>query len=146
MTRLPLQAVLFDMDGTLVDTERLWWEAVEQVAGRPLTEADRPQVLGRPVEYTAAWLAAATDTPAAALAAALHQEFADRVRTGVVPRPGALDLLDALAHEGVPTALVTASPGPSPTPSSKPWAARAASPSPSPPTTPSTPSRPRTPT
>ncbi len=110
MTRLPLQAVLFDMDGTLVDTERLWWEAVEEVAGRPLTEADRPDVLGRPVEHTAAWLAAATGTPAADLADTLHREFADRVRTGVVPRPGALDLLDALAREGVPTALVTASP------------------------------------
>ena len=110
MTRLPLQAVLFDMDGTLVDTERLWWEAVEEVAGRPLTEADRPDVLGRPVDHTAAWLAAATGTPAADLADTLHREFADRVRTGVVPRPGALDLLDALAREGVPTALVTASP------------------------------------
>jgi HAD superfamily hydrolase (TIGR01509 family) len=98
------------MDGTLVDTERLWWEAVEQVAGRPLTEADRPDVLGRPVEHTAAWLAAVTGTPVADLAEALHREFADRVRTGVVPRPGALELLDALAREGVPTALVTASP------------------------------------
>ena len=110
MSRLPLQAVLFDMDGTLVDTERLWWEAVERVAGRALTEADRPDVLGRPVEHTAAWLATATGTPAADLADTLHREFADRVRTGVVPRPGALDLLDALAREGVPTALVTASP------------------------------------
>lgn len=110
VSRLPLQAVLFDMDGTLVDTERLWWEAVEQVAGRALTEADRPDVLGRPVEHTAAWLAAATGTPAADLADTLHGEFADRVRTGVVPRPGALDLLDALARENVPTALVTASP------------------------------------
>ncbi|MER7567165.1 HAD-IA family hydrolase [Streptomyces sp. NPDC097941] len=110
MNRLPLQAVLFDMDGTLVDTERLWWEAVEQVAGRALTEEDRPDVLGRPVEHTAAWLAAATGTPAADLADTLHREFADRVRTGIVPRPGALDLLDALAREGVPTALVTASP------------------------------------
>ncbi|MFE7992212.1 HAD hydrolase-like protein, partial [Streptomyces shenzhenensis] len=53
--RLPLQAVLFDMDGTLVDTERLWWEAVEQVAGRPLTAADQPEVLGRAVEDTAGW-------------------------------------------------------------------------------------------
>lgn len=110
MTRLPLQAVLFDMDGTLVDTERLWWEAVERVAGRDLTEADRADVLGRPVEHTAGWLSAATGTPAVDLAGTLHQEFADRVRTGVVPRPGALDLLDALAREGVPTALVTASP------------------------------------
>jgi HAD superfamily hydrolase (TIGR01509 family) len=109
-TRLPLQAVLFDMDGTLVDTERLWWEAVEGVAGRALTEADRADVLGRPVEHTAAWLAAATGAPADDLADTLHREFADRVRTGIVPRPGALDLLDALAREGVPTALVTASP------------------------------------
>ncbi|MDN3022440.1 HAD-IA family hydrolase [Streptomyces sp. S.PB5] len=110
MSRLPLQAVLFDMDGTLVDTERLWWAAVEQVAGRTLTEADRPEVLGRAVEHTAGWLAAATGTPAAELADALHAEFEGRVRTGIVPRPGALALLDALAHEGVPVALVTASP------------------------------------
>ncbi|MEU2503385.1 HAD-IA family hydrolase [Streptomyces sp. NPDC007863] len=111
-TELPLQAVLFDMDGTLVDTEGLWWEAVEQVAGRPLTEADRPHVLGRPVEHTAAWLAASADRTASAdaLAAALHREFADRVRAEVVPRPGALALLAALARDGVPTALVTASP------------------------------------
>ncbi|MFF4899084.1 HAD-IA family hydrolase [Streptomyces sp. NPDC001068] len=108
--RLPLQAVLFDMDGTLVDTERLWWEAVERVAGRTLGESDEPEVLGRPVEYTAHWLAGRTGRSGADLAAELHREFTDRVRTGIVPRPGALDLLDALAAAGVPTALVTASP------------------------------------
>lgn len=106
----PLQAVLFDMDGTLVDTERLWWEAVEQIAGRPLTETDQPDVLGRPVEHTAAWLGTTTGRPEADIAAELHREFAARVRTGIVPRPGALDLLDALAAAGVPAALVTASP------------------------------------
>ncbi|MET7700185.1 HAD-IA family hydrolase [Streptomyces sp. NPDC005485] len=108
-----LQAVLFDMDGTLVDTERLWWEAVDLVAaglGRPLGEADQPEVLGRPVEHTAAWLGRGTGAAAEAIAGELHREFAERVRTGIVPRPGALGLLDALARDGVPTALVTASP------------------------------------
>ncbi|WSP77402.1 HAD-IA family hydrolase [Streptomyces sp. NBC_01236] len=101
------------MDGTLVDTERLWWEAVEQVAdglGRRLTGADQPEVLGRPVEYTAGWLGGVTGAGAEEIAAELHREFADRVRTGIVPRPGALRLLGELAREGVPTALVTASP------------------------------------
>ncbi|ULR49291.1 HAD-IA family hydrolase [Streptomyces deccanensis] len=113
MSRSPLQAALFDMDGTLVDTERLWWDAVAEVAarlGRALSEADQPDVLGRPVEHTADWLAALTGADRDALAAELHQEFADRVRTGTVPRPGALELLRALAREDVPTALVTASP------------------------------------
>lgn len=113
MSRSALQAALFDMDGTLVDTERLWWEAVAEVAaglGRALTEADQPDVLGRPVEHTAGWLAALTGADGDALAAELHREFAERVRTGIVPRPGALELLRALAREGVPTALVTASP------------------------------------
>lgn len=111
--RPPLQAVLFDMDGTLVDTERLWWEAVEEVAGglgHVLTAADQPHVLGRPVEHTAAWLAGVTGAPAEETAVELHRQFADRVRTGVVPRPGARELLRALARERVPTALVTASP------------------------------------
>jgi HAD superfamily hydrolase (TIGR01509 family) len=101
------------MDGTLVDTERLWWEAVEQVAaglGRSLAETDEADVLGRPVEHTAGVLSRATGAPFAEVAAELHREFAVRVRSGVVARPGALHLLDALAADGVPTALVTASP------------------------------------
>ncbi|MER5320046.1 HAD family hydrolase [Streptosporangium roseum] len=52
-----LRAVLFDMDGTLVDTEGLWWEACAAVAaelGLELAGADAAHVLGRPVEHTAA--------------------------------------------------------------------------------------------
>lgn len=108
-----LGAVLFDMDGTLVDTEQLWWGAVDEVAaglGYALTAVDQPDVLGRPVEHTAMVLGRAVGAPVGAVAAELHRKFAARVRADVVPRPGAVELLVALRGEGVPTALVTASP------------------------------------
>ncbi|MFC1416958.1 HAD family hydrolase [Streptacidiphilus cavernicola] len=51
-----LQAVLFDMDGTLVDTEGLWQQAVAAEAallGLPLGPDDQPFILGRAAEDTA---------------------------------------------------------------------------------------------
>ncbi|MUL81139.1 MULTISPECIES: HAD family phosphatase [unclassified Mycolicibacterium] len=114
MTQTHLQAVLFDMDGTLVDTEHLWWTAVDEVAtamGRPLTEADQPAVLGRPSDHTAAYLLQSVGPRAPTdLAARLDAEFTDLVRTAIVPRPGATRLLDELAAASVPTAIVSASP------------------------------------
>ncbi|MEV4576424.1 HAD family phosphatase [Nonomuraea jabiensis] len=52
-------AVLFDMDGTLVDTEGLWWQATVSVAaslGRALGAEDMPYVLGRTAEDVATHL------------------------------------------------------------------------------------------
>ncbi|MER7856397.1 HAD family phosphatase [Streptomyces bacillaris] len=131
-------AVLFDMDGTLVDTEVLWWETAREVAaglGHRLTDADAPEVVGRAVADTAAHLievtsgdpstlpgAAAGRDPApertaadraAALertAAELTDSFFRKVDAGAPLRPGAAALLTSLEAAGVPFALVSASP------------------------------------
>ncbi|MCX4746163.1 HAD family phosphatase [Kitasatospora sp. NBC_01287] len=115
MTAQLPQAVLFDMDGTLVDTEHLWWEATAEVAaglGHLLTDADQPEVLGHAVEHTAAHLdrVAPASPGVDELAARLNAAFTGRVAAQVVPRPGALALLARLRDAAVPTALVSASP------------------------------------
>ncbi|TMR88860.1 HAD family hydrolase [Nonomuraea basaltis] len=114
-------AVLLDMDGTLVDTEGLWWQAAAAVAGslgRLLGPADVPHVHGRTVEDVAAYLvgdgpgapAAAGRPRLPAVARRLTDDFAGRVEREVTVMPGAPELLAGLAATAIPTALVTASP------------------------------------
>ncbi|WP_327260758.1 HAD family phosphatase [Streptomyces sp. NBC_01232] len=109
-----LAAVLFDMDGTLVDTEVLWWRTTEETAGglgHRLTDADAPEVVGRAVEDTAAHLVRVSGGgDPSEVAAALTAGFFRRVEAGAPMRPGARRLLAALEAEGVPFALVSASP------------------------------------
>ncbi|MFJ3781847.1 HAD family hydrolase [Streptomyces sp. NPDC090093] len=109
-----LTAVLFDMDGTLVDTETLWWDATEEVAarlGHRLTAADAPEVVGRAVEDTAAHLVRTTGmSGTAGVASALTTAFRRRVDAGAPLRPGAGRLLAELERAAVPFALVSASP------------------------------------
>ncbi|WP_192806539.1 HAD family hydrolase [Streptomyces arboris] len=109
-------AVLFDMDGTLVDTEVLWWETAREVAaglGHRLCDADAPEVVGRAVADTAAHLIGVTGGDASALpdtAAELTDSFFRKVDAGAPLRPGAAALLASLEGAGVPFALVSASP------------------------------------
>ncbi|MGW1206800.1 HAD-IA family hydrolase [Streptomyces cyaneofuscatus] len=109
------QAVLLDMDGTLVDTEPLWLDAAREVAaahGHTLTDEEGAGVLGRTCADTAAYLA--TLSPGAAadqtLESDLEDTFLTAVEKGVRLRPGARDLLDRLADGDIPAALVSASP------------------------------------
>ncbi|MEN3539678.1 HAD family phosphatase [Microbispora sp. ZYX-F-249] len=115
-------AVLFDMDGTLVDTEGLWWDACVEVAdglGSPLGDADREALYGLSVEDAALRITAALDATggpggpgARAVEAMLTDAFTVRLESGVTTLPGAVALLEALRAAGVPAGLVSASPRP----------------------------------
>ncbi|GGK17564.1 hydrolase [Streptomyces camponoticapitis] len=109
-----LQAVLLDMDGTLVDTEGFWWDtevAVFKDLGHPLDDAWRDVVVGGPMTRSAGYLIEATgaDITLAELTVLLNDRFEERIGTDVPLMPGAARLLAELARHGVPTALVSAS-------------------------------------
>ncbi|MEW2415682.1 HAD family phosphatase [Streptomyces sp. NPDC046866] len=109
-----LQAVLLDMDGTLVDTEGFWWEAEVDVfaeMGHRLDEAWRDVVVGGPMTRSAGFLIKATGAAIslAELTVLLNERFEARIADRVPLMPGAERLLSELARHNVPTALVSAS-------------------------------------
>lgn len=109
-----LQAVLLDMDGTLVDTEGFWWDAEVSVfadLGHRLDEGWRDVVVGGPMTRSAGYLIEATgaDITLPELTVLLNDRFEARINGGVPLMPGALRLLAELAAHQVPTALVSAS-------------------------------------
>lgn len=110
-----LQAVLFDMDGLLVDTEPLWFETEAEVMGRlggPWTHEDQKLLLGGSMEKTVQFLLARATVPAspADVERWMSQGVLDRVNAGrVTVMPGARELLAEVAAAGVPHALVTSS-------------------------------------
>lgn len=111
---LALQAVLLDMDGTLVDTEGFWWDVEVEVfaeLGHRLGEEHRDVVVGGPMTRSAGYLIEATgaDIALGELIGLLNARFGQRIRGGVPLMPGAARLLAELSAHRVPTALVSAS-------------------------------------
>lgn len=109
-----LQAVLLDMDGTLVDTEGIWWDTEVSIfaeLGHALAEEYREVVVGGPMTRSASFLIKATgaDIALAELTGLLNSRFTELIDGTVPLLPGARRLLTELAAHGVPTALVSAS-------------------------------------
>jgi HAD superfamily hydrolase (TIGR01509 family) len=108
-----LQAVLWDMDGTLVDTEPYWIEAetdlVHSFGGAWSEELGRTLV-GNALPASAAVLQqAGVELEARDIIDRLIGAVVERVRHRIPWRPGARELLAELRHAGIPTALVTMS-------------------------------------
>ena len=110
-----LEAVLFDMDGLLVDTEPLWFETETEVMARlgaPWTKEDQERLLGGSMEHTVGYLLAKASRPAppAQVARWMMDGMLRRAADGrVIIRPGARELITEVAAAGIPYALVTGS-------------------------------------
>jgi HAD superfamily hydrolase (TIGR01509 family) len=111
-----LAAVLFDMDGLLVDTEHAWGEAETEVMawlGHPHWSAqEQGDMVGGPISRVAAYMrqASGSDRGVDEIERQIVSTMAELLRRGANHRPGAAELLDDLAKHGVPCALVSSSP------------------------------------
>ena len=102
------------MDGTLVDTERYWMAAEEELVEAfdgTWTHDDALALVGSGLwEAAAVFQAKGVELEADAIVARLTERVREQLTEHGVPwRPGARELLEALREASVPTALVTMS-------------------------------------
>jgi HAD superfamily hydrolase (TIGR01509 family) len=114
MASAPLPAaVLWDLDGTLVDTEVLWREEearlVAERGGRWSYEDGLALVGTALPAYARALQAAGVDLPADEIIARISERIIARQADAARWQPGARELVAALQAAGVPQALVTSS-------------------------------------
>lgn len=107
-------AVLFDMDGTLVDSEPYWMaeeHALVEDYGGTWTDEHAHQLVGQALLWSADYIRANSPVTLD------REEIVDRLLAGVIRRfrehvpwrPGAQELLAATRDLGIPRALVTMS-------------------------------------
>jgi HAD superfamily hydrolase (TIGR01509 family) len=115
VSELVKTAILFDMDGLLIDSEPLWLQAETAVMtrlGASWSEQDQAQLLGGSLERSVRYLLSKATRPAPPdlIGEWLMSGIIERVRRDGVPvQPGARELLAAVKRAGLPHALVTSS-------------------------------------
>ena len=107
-------AVLWDMDGTLVDTEPYWLEAeraLVEAHGGAWTEDDAKAVVGTALIDSATYMRehGGVPLPPEEIVELLLDRVVALVEQGVPWRPGAVELLTDLRRNHMPCALVTMS-------------------------------------
>jgi HAD superfamily hydrolase (TIGR01509 family) len=109
---MAFQAVVFDNDGLLLDTEDAWTRAEEALferCGSTFTQDHKRELIGTSRSESAVILERQLDLPGRgdALTQELHDLVMEEVAAGVPPRPGALELLAAVRAAGLPVGLAS---------------------------------------
>ncbi|CEA08118.1 Phosphorylated carbohydrates phosphatase [Arthrobacter saudimassiliensis] len=108
-----LQAVFWDMDGTIVDTEPCWIASEKELVaefGGTWTDEDAKAMVGQALPVGAGLLQqAGVDLPVRAIIDRMTAQVAEKVRRRVPWRPGARELLADLRARSIPCAMVTMS-------------------------------------
>ena len=105
------QAVIFDMDGLMLDSERALLDCLAEVSGEAGQALPGPfllSLIGSSDAVTRQRIAGLVGAEAGdALLQASYARYDSIVAAGVPHRPGIIDLLDTLVAHGVPRAVAT---------------------------------------
>ena len=107
-------AVMFDMDGLLVDTEPQWLAAEQRTVaalGAEWSSKQQLDLIGSNLWFAAEYMVrhAGSDRPPTEVMELLLANMSEELQRGVIFRPGALELVAALEGLETPMALVTSS-------------------------------------
>ena len=112
----PIEAVIFDMDGVLADSEPLYHLSLNQVLqahGHSLTDEDNRIILGTTVEFTWRTLKDRFHLDGALedWIGVYDEVLLKNLRENIEPSPGLYPLLDTLDARGLPFGLASSSQG-----------------------------------
>ncbi|WP_022867311.1 HAD family hydrolase [Schaalia vaccimaxillae] len=111
-TRMPA-AILWDMDGTLVDTEAVWSASSDYVFGlhgRALSDEDRMLLHGSSADHAVeVFRRAIPEVDPRVLFDEGEAYVLNRITQDLTVMPGAMELVDEFAGWGIPQGVVTAS-------------------------------------
>ncbi|NLS93213.1 MAG: HAD family phosphatase [Planctomycetaceae bacterium] len=109
-----IEAVAFDLDGLMFNTEDVYWKVGSELMrrrGREYTQELSNAIMGRPpqvcFEKMIEWHS--LDDTWEAMAAESEKVFVSMLDDGVDAMPGMLDLLNALERAAIPKAICTSS-------------------------------------